>query len=236
MLSDVLSIVTKSLVSIATLFFISKLIGKKSIAQLTFFDYIVGITIGSIAGELSVENDISYLDGLTAIITWGIFSFAVAYLSMKSIWLRRIFDSTSSILIQNGEIIMENLKKEKININDFLEELRLKGAFNIADVEFAILETNGEVSVQLKSQKRPLTPGDMNISTQYEGLSANLIIDGRIMKANLRLVNLDEKWLTNELSKRNIPSVKDVLLASLDTEGELYIAMKARKDVKRIID
>jgi uncharacterized membrane protein YcaP (DUF421 family) len=164
------------------------------------------------------------------------FSFTVAYLSMKSVWARRIFDSTPTILMQNGEIFKKNLKKEKININDFLEELRMKGVFNLSNVEFAILETNGEISVLLKSQKRPLTPEDMNISTRYEGLSANLIIDGKIMRANLQLVYLDEKWLTNELSKRNIDSVKDVLFASLDTQGELYIAMKPKKDVKGIFE
>jgi uncharacterized membrane protein YcaP (DUF421 family) len=225
-LSDILIAFIKSIVSIMALFFVTKFIGKKHIAQLTFFDYIVGIAIGSIAGSLSVDKSTNYANGLTALITWGMFSFVVAHLSIKSIWARCFFDSTPTIFIQNGKIIQENLKKEKININDFMEELRLKGAFNIADVEFAILETNGEVSVQLKSQKRPITPEDLNISTRYEGLSANLIIDGKIMKANLQLINHDEKWLADELSKRNIDSAKNVLLASLDTQGKLYIAMK----------
>lgn len=237
-ISDILGIIIKSIVTITSLFIITKLIGKKHIAQLTFFDYIIGIAVGSIAGSLSVDRRIDYISGLTALITWGVVVLAVSYVSMKSIWMRRFFDSTPTIFIQNGKIIEENLKKEKININDFLEELRLKGAFNIADVEFAILETNGEISVQLNSQKRPVTPEDIRISTNYEGLTSNLVIDGEIMKENLRLVNLDEKWLREELSKRNIFSVKNILLASLDTNGKLYVSMKGTddKDTKNILE
>jgi uncharacterized membrane protein YcaP (DUF421 family) len=235
-LKDTVFVVLKSLTSIAALFFLSRLIGRKSIAQLTFFDYILGITIGSVAASMSVENNINYHDGLTALFTWGLFAYLVAYLSVKSIWARRFFDSTPTILIQNGEILEKNMRKEKININDFLEELRIKNVFDVSDIEFAILETNGEVSVQLKSQKRPLTPEDMNIPTSYEGLTANLIIDGKIMKSNLKLVNLDEIWLTNELSKRKIYSVKEVVLASLNTKGQLYIVIRDRKSGKGILE
>ncbi|MCR4436006.1 MAG: DUF421 domain-containing protein [Clostridiales bacterium] len=230
LLSDIFNTAIKSIVSITVLFFITKPIRKKHIAQLTFFDYIAGIAIGSIAGSFSVEKDAYYTTGLTALIVWGLFAFAVAYISMKSLKARHFLDGTPTIFIQNGRILDGNLKKEKININDLLEELRLKGVFNLADVEFAILEADGEVSVQMKSQKRPLTPDDMHIPTRYQGLTANLIIDGSVMQENLHLVNRDEKWLKDELSKRNITSEKDVLLAALDTEGGLYISMKGNKD------
>jgi uncharacterized membrane protein YcaP (DUF421 family) len=235
LLPDILNIAIKSIVSIIALFFVSKLIGKKHIAQITFFDYIVGIVIGSIAGSLSAERGTDYTSGLTALITWGLFAFLVSYISMKSMRVRRFFDSAPTAFIQNGKIIYENLKKEKISINDFLEELRIKGVFNVADVEFAIFETDGEISVQLKSQKQPLTADALHIPTQYQGLSANLIIDGNIMRENLKLVNLDEEWLKNELFKRSITSENDVLLAALDTEGKLYLSLKGEKneDVKK---
>lgn len=229
-------VIIRSFISFFALLIMVRLMGKQQVAQLTFFDYIVGITTGSIAASLSVEDNISYHSGLAALLTWGLFSYLVAYLSIKSMRARRIFDSTPAILIQNGEIIEKNLRKEKINLNDFLEELRIKDVFDISDVEFAILETNGKVSVQLKSQKRPLTPEDLNISTTYEGLSANLIIDGEIMKESLGLVNLSEKWLSNELAKRKIASSKHVLLASLNTKGELYITMKTDKNMKGILE
>lgn len=237
LLTDIYGTAAKSIVSITALFLITKLIGKKHIAQLTFFDYIVGIAIGSIAGSFSIDKNTMFSTGLTAIITWGFIAYIAAYISMKSMAARRFFDSTPTVFVQNGKIIDENLKKEKININDFLEELRIKGVFNIADVEFAILETDGELSVQLKSQKRPLTPSDLHIPTQYQGLSANLIIDGNIMRDNLRLVNLDEEWLKKKLLQRNITSEKEVLLAALDTEGGLYISLKGKKDedVKKVL-
>lgn len=230
LLQDIFNTAIKSIVSITVLFFTTKPIRKKHLAQLTFFDYLVGIAIGSIAGSFSVEKGAYYTRGLTALIIWGLFAFAVAYISMKSMKARHFFDGTPTILIQNGRVLDENLKKEKININDLLEELRIKGVFSPADVEFAILETNGEVSVQMKSQRRPLTPDDMHIPTRYQGLTANLIIDGNVMQENLQLVNRDEKWLKDELSKRNITSEKDVLLAALDTEGRIYISLKGNKD------
>ena len=235
---DMINTATKSIVAVIALFLVTKLIGKKHIAHLTFFDYIVGIVIGSIAGSFSVEKDVDYENGLTALLTWGLFAFLVAYISMKSIKCRRFFDGTPTVFIQNGCIMEQNLKKEKININDILEELRRKGAFNIADVEFAILESDGDVSLQLKPQKQPLTPSELNIPTKYQGLSATLIVDGNIMAENLKLVNHDMKWLQNELSKMNIHSANDVLLASLDNEGKLYISLKGKKteDVKTILE
>jgi len=227
LLTDIINVMIRSIISIITLFFITKLIGKKHVAQLTFFDYIVGIAIGSIAGSISVDKSIT--KGVTALATWGLAAFVVASLSLKSISARKFFNSTPTTFIQNGKINEDNLKKEKININDFLEELRIKGVFNVADVESAILETDGEVSVQLKSQKRPLTPEDINIPTLYQGLSTNMVIDGEVMEDNLKHVKHDEKWLEDELSKRNIDSVKDILLASLDTRGEMYISIKGKK-------
>jgi uncharacterized membrane protein YcaP (DUF421 family) len=225
-LPDIFTVFIKSVISIAALFFITKLSGKKHVAQITFFDYILGIAIGSIAGTLSVDKNINYASGLTALFTWGLIAYSVAYISMKSKHARRFLDSTPTVFIRNGKIIEKNLQKEKININDLLEELRIKSVFNIADVEFAIMETDGEISVQLKSQKRPLTPEDINLPTTYQGLSTNLIIDGSILMENLQHVSLDEKWLMSELAKRSIYSQKDVLLASLDSKGELYISMK----------
>lgn len=236
--SNIMSTVLKSSVAFISLFLITKLSGKKHIAKLTFFDYIVGIALGNIAGSFSLDKRINYNEGLTSTITWGLFSFAASYLSMKSIRSRRLLDSTPTVFVQNGKIIESNLKKESVNVNDFLEELRVKNVFNVADVEFAMLETDGQISVQMKSQKSPITPSDLNIPTKYQGLSANLIIDGKLMNENLKLVNLDEKWLKDELSKRNISSEKDVLLASLDTTGNLYLSIKddLNKEVNNVLE
>lgn len=222
----IINTTVKSLVAVAILFLTTRVIGKKHIAHLTFFDYIIGIAVGSIAGALSTDSQISLPEGITALFVWTAAALFVAIVSMKSLKVRHFFDSKPAVFIENGRIITENLKKEKININDLLEELRVKGVFNPADVEFAIMETGGNVSVLLKSQKRPATPSDLHVPTHYQGLSTNLVIDGELIKENLEYVGLDEKWLNDELSKRNIASYKNILLASLDTEGGLYISIK----------
>lgn len=230
MMSETIAIIintsVKSLVAVTILFLTTRVIGKKHIAHLTFFDYVVGIAVGSIAGALSTDSHITFPEGITALVVWTAVALLVAIVSMKSLKARHLFDSKPAIFIENGRIITENLKKEKININDLLEELRVKGVFNPADVEFAVMETGGNVSILLKSQKRPVTPSDLKVPTHYQGLSTNLVIDGELIKENLEYVGLDEKWLNNELAKSNIASYKDILLASLDTEGGLYISIK----------
>ncbi len=231
MIIDILDIIVRSFASFVTLFILTRLTGKKTIAQITFFDYVIGISIGSIAAAFAVDNTISYSHGFVSLIVYAIFPIAISYITMNSLKGRRLLGGTPTILVQNGNFIEKNMRKAKFHVNDVLEECRLKGIFNLADVEFAILETNGQVSVQPKSQKQPLTAEDLNIPTQYKGLSANLIIDGKILHEHLKLVNLEEKWLLDELEKQNVQHVKDVLLATLDTSGRLVVDVKNKKIV-----
>ena len=233
MIDDILDIITRSILSVIVLFILARLMGKKQISQLSFFDYVVGISIGSIAAALSVDDRIAYSHGIIAMIVWAVSTIAVSYLNLKSIRARRIVEGIPSVLVQNGKINQDNFVKEKYHINDLLEELRTNGVFNIADVEFAVLETGGKVSVQLKSQKQPVTCADLKIPTRYEGLSTNLIIDGQIMYDNLRLVNLDERWLADEIRNKGANSVKQVLLASLGTDGSLYVSLKGKRGLEK---
>jgi uncharacterized membrane protein YcaP (DUF421 family) len=221
-----LNIILRTSTSIIILFIAARLMGKRQISQLTFFDYIVGISIGSIAGQMSFDSKIPFRYGLISIATWSLFGIAFGVINVSSSKLRKLFEGSPSILVQNGKIIERNLKKEQVSINDLLEELRLKDVFNIEDVEFAILETNGQISVRLKSSKAPVTCSDLNIKTNYEGLCINLLVDGKIIKNHLELVSLDESWIYNELKKRNISSPKSILLATLDCSGNLHIDMK----------
>jgi uncharacterized membrane protein YcaP (DUF421 family) len=222
------AIFLRSIISFLVLLILTRLLGKKQISQLTLFDYVTGITIGSIAASLAIDTKISFSHGIIGLIIWTILPIAVSYITLKNTRLKRLFDGTPSILIQNGKIVYANLKKERFSVVDLLEELRLKEVFNICDVEFAILETSGKLSVQLKSQKQPLTPSDLNIPTSYDGLSANLIIDGEIMHEHLKLVNFNKEWLENELKIRNIKSTKEVVLAILDSTGNLAVFLKAK--------
>jgi len=231
-ITDNLDLIFRNILAVFTLFVLARLMGKKQISQLSFFDYVVGISIGSIAAAFSVDQNISYVHGILSLIIWALFSIAVAFMSLKNLKVRRLLEGVSTILIQNGKILEENLGKERFNINDLTEELRMKGVFDITDVEFALLETSGRVSVKLKSQKQSVTPSDLSIPTNYQGLSWNLIIDGEIIQKSLSDVKLNEGWLLDELNKKGISSAKEVLLASLNSEGDLYIALKD-KTVKK---
>ena len=130
------------------------------------------------------------------------------------------------MVVENGKILEKNLKKIRISIDELISELRTKGVFNMADVEFAMFEPGGKISVQKKSQKQPITPSDLNIPTQYEGLPTNLIMDGSILYDALQSLNLTKAWLYHQLGKQNIRNANEVSLAQLDTKGNLYVDLK----------
>jgi len=226
MLEKLLHTAMTSAISIIALFILTRIMGKKQMAQLNFFDYVIGISIGSIAAEYAVVRNIHLVEGLTALVVFTLFSLLLSFVGIKSYRGRIILDGTPSILIENGKIIEENLRKVKLSINDLLEECRQKNIFDMTDIEFAILETSGRLSVQPKSQHRPVTPKDMQIPTEYEGLCANVVIDGKVIEEHLNALNLDVDWLHKELSKQNIMRVTDVLLAYVNTGGVLHIHMK----------
>lgn len=213
--SNMGSIILKSLAAAVVLFIMARLMGKKQISQLSFFDYIVGITIGSIAAAASVDRRIPALDAVVSMIAWTVFTLAISYLSIHSMSARRILDGTPLVLIQSGKIVEKNLKKSKLNVNDLLEELRLKDIFNIGEVDYAILETSGKLSV-LKADEQKKT-----------SLSANIIIDGKLMKENMQQMHIDESWLKTELAKSGIISFSEILLATCDETRTLHFDKKA---------
>lgn len=235
-ISKFLIVIVRSNISILILFFMARLMGKKQISQLNYFDYIVGITIGSIASDLSIDTNLPIGNMITALIIWGMFPIVLSVVTLKNMKLRRKLEGTSTILIQNGVIIEKNLRKERYHINDLLEELRMKGNFNISDVDYAILETNGQISVLLKPEKQPITISDLNLKPIPQGLCANLIIDGEIMQSHLSIIGLDEVWLLNELKKRNFDNPKIILLATIDSKKEFHIYTKTDSSGYNVLD
>lgn len=221
-----IDILLRSIITFLGLLFLTHLMGRKQLSQITFFDYIVGITIGSIAASIAVDRSIDVIDGIIATVVWGIMPVLVGYIAVKNIAFRRIVDGEPKVIIQNGKIINKNMLKEKYNMGDLLMQLRAKGVFDITEVEFAILEPNGELSVLRKSQYNPATPKDLNIPTEYKGLMTELIINGQIISYHLKAINKDTQWLLEQLNKRNIKNIKDVMLAGLQTDGQLYISLK----------
>lgn len=223
MLEDILNTFFKSIISFAVLFMLTRILGKKQLSQLSFFDYVVGISIGSIAASFAVDSSISFSSGITGLIVYAIFPVLLSFIALKSYRARKLLDGIPTVLIYNGKLIKKNIKKSKMTVNDVLEECRLKNAFDIADVEFAVLETDGLISVQKKSQHQPLTPFDVNIKTPYKGLCINVIIDGHILDDKLQVAGKDRNWLADELLKQNVVSAADVLLGYINNSGDLII-------------
>lgn len=205
-----------------------RLMGKRQIGQLQPYELVIIIMLSELAAIPMEDIGIPLYGGLLPILTLLVAEVILSYISLKSVKARELICGMPAVLIEGGKIMEKELERTRFNINDLLEELRSKNFPDISDVEFAILETSGHLSVIPKSQKRPLVPQDLNISTQYEGLPLPLVIDGRVMDNNLQKARLNPGWLTSELNKFGIKSAKDVLFASLDTEGRLFYQLKAR--------
>lgn len=209
-------------VAFFTLLILTRILGKQQVSQLTFFDYIIGITVGSIAADI-IDSNRSLVSELIGLTSWMGFAFLLQVVTLKSRKLGKVIDGDPIVVIRNGKILEQNMAKMRYKTKELLEQLRLKGAFNVADVEFAILETNGDLSVLKKSQHLPVTPDDLNIPTNYSGLSTSLILEGQVIRENLEKCGLTLDWLLNELRAQGISEIKEVLFAALDTSGKLYI-------------
>lgn len=224
-LTDLGGMVLRSVLAVLVLFIISRVSGPRQISQLTYYDYIVGISIGSIAAT-AVEREISLWDMIIAMVIFGGFAFLFSYSTSKSMFLRRLFSGKPSILIYNGKIIEKQMKKNHYDVNDLLLNCRVKGYFKLEDIAFAILEDNGELSVMPKADKAPLTPYDMAMKPEKSGLEYNLIIDGSILYENLKYYGKDEQWLKSELNKQKISNENEVLLATGDLNNNLKVYLK----------
>ncbi len=225
----VLVVFARTLIMYLLVVVVMRIMGKRQIGQLQPFELVVAIMISELAAVPMQNTGIPLIGGILPIITLLIAQITVSFIALKSTKARGIICGRPSILIENGRIKENQLKKEMYTLNDLLEQLRITNTPNIADVEFAILETNGQLSIIPKSQKRAVTAGDLSIPTKYEGIPLDLIVDGNINYDNLKKAKLDDFWLENELSKFNIRSVNDILFASLDSEGNLYWQQKEQE-------
>lgn len=195
-------------------------------AQLTYFDYITGITIGSIAGSLVVERSVHLLDSIFGFVFWATFAILLNLLSIKSRKARKLLDGEPCLVISNGQILEKNMRKMRYTLDDLMEELRKKEVFSVADVQFAVLETDGQISIQLKPEKKPVERQDMLLSVPVQTMPIQLIMDGRVIDQNLKQKNLTETWLMDQLKQRGIKDVSQVVYACLGTDQKLYIDIK----------
>lgn len=221
MIRSIPHIILTSLVSIIVLFALCKLIGQRQISQMSMFDYINSITIGSIAAELATDLE-QWWQPLTATIVYGLAAFAINYITCKSIKLRKFFNGKPLVLYQQGKLFKGNLMKAKLDINEFLTQCRVAGYFDLSQLEAAVLETNGQISFMPLADQRPVTPNDLSLNIPQESLCTNLIIDGNILWENLKQSGYNEEWLHKQMHSQGIGQVSEIFLATCDHQGNFY--------------
>ncbi|MBO9609584.1 MAG: DUF421 domain-containing protein [Paenibacillaceae bacterium] len=219
---DWLHIVARSLGAIIMLFALTRILGKKQISQLTFFEYVTGITLGELAGFMSTDMEGVYWHGVVSLLVWFSVPFVLELLTLKSKKLREWFEGKGTVLIKEGKVLEDNLKKERFTGDELLESLRTKNVFRVADVEFAVLEASGDLSVLLKKEHQPLTPAHLGITVAPEQEPQTVILDGNILDEPLSTIGLSRGWLQTELDKIGIPA-NNVFLAQVDSYQQLYV-------------
>ena len=219
---EIIKVILTSFASVISLYIIAKIMGHKQISQLDFFDYITGITIGSIAAELATELEKPWKP-LVAMVIYGVAAVALSFLTSKLPRIRKYINGTPTIIMNGGKIYRENLKKAKLDLSEFLMMCRQEGYFNLKDIQTAIFEYNGRLNVLPVSTKRPMNPLDMNIVPEVETINTEVIMDGRILDGNLQRMGLDKNWLKGELKQQGINSAKQVFLAVCDNNNQLTV-------------
>ena len=233
---DYLKIVISALGSMVAVFMFTKIMGNREMSQLSMFDYVSSITIGSIAGEMAVMSTDSFFKPLLAMGIFTLFATLISYLTCKSIKLRRFFEGQSLLLYQNGQVFEKNLLKAKLDMDELLISCRLEGYFDLEDIHTIYLEPSGMISILPKVAKRPVTPEDLNLTPSQNVPLANVIIDGRIFYDNLNSTGKDEKWLNKQLSTKGVKDIKEVILATYDfSDASLNIYMKFHRKMMRDI-
>lgn len=222
-MSPNLVVCVRSAFAFITLFIYARVLGKQQISQLTFFEYVTGITIGSIAASMSTDLTSIGFHHFVGLTTWAALVLIIQVSVIRNRWLSKVLEGEPTIVIQNGHILESNLRATRYTYSDLMQQLRQKNIFSLLDIEFAVLEPNGELSVLPKSQKRPVTPEDLGIPTNYEGLSTELITDGKIVEQNLRQIQLDLNWLMQQLHSQGINDIRQVAFACIDSQGNLYV-------------
>ena len=208
---DTIKLILTSLLSVVALFIITKIMGHKQVAQLDFFDYVSGITIGSIGAELATELE-SPEKPLIALIIYGIASALLNYLTTKLPRTRKYINGSPTILMNGGKMYRDNLKKAKLDLSEFMLLCRERGYFNLEEIQTAVFEHNGQLSILPRSANRPLSPDDLNLKPNQTSMGVEVIIDGRVLGENLSRMGRDENWLTKQLKSQKYSNAKEIFL------------------------
>lgn len=217
---DFVYIIILTTVSLVVLFFITKIMGFRQISEMSFFDYVIGITIGSVAAEMATNIDLEWWKGITAMVIYGGIGVLLSIITQKSIMARKFIAGKPIIIMKDGKIIRKNLKKARIEVDDLLTSARGNGYFDLSDIDNAIMETTGKISFQPVAKKRQLNPKDFNFSPEKEGLFINVIMDGKIIEDNLSVAGITKKELENMLKAKG-DKIENIMLATIDLKKQL---------------
>jgi uncharacterized membrane protein YcaP (DUF421 family) len=231
-----LKVVVASFASLGSLFVLTKLMGNREMSQMSMFDYVSSIALGSIAGEMAVMSTDSILEPFISMVIFAVLTISISFVTCKSIYLRRFFEGQPILLYQGGQIYEKNLLKAKMDMDEFLSACRISGYYDLEEIHSVFLETNGKISVLPSAQNRPATPQDFNLQPTQSLPMANVIIDGRIMNDNLKTTGKNEKWVDSQLKSNGITDIHDVILATFDpTKDKLNVYKKFHRKMLRDI-
>lgn len=217
-----MEVVIRSFSLLVILFFMTKWLGKKQLSQLSIFEYITGVVLGGIVAIHSFDLSLNFLYGLLAMFTWFIIPYIVDYFALKNKAFRDLVRGKGTVFIQDGKIMEDNLQKERFSSDDLLRELRQNSVFHVSDVEFAVLEPSGSLSVLPKKETQPLTPKTIGMKVAPEKEPQTVIMDGEVLLEPLANLSLNPNWLETELDKLNV-SIENVFIGQADQDGQLTV-------------
>ena len=226
---SITELVLRLAIAFIALLALTRLMGRKEISQMTSFNFVSAISIGTLGASLAIDASISVTNGLIALIAWSAFTILMNLLDLKAPKLRYAINGQPIILIKKGKIMDEALRKVRLDLDTLNALLRKKNVFSVCDVDYAIFESDGTLSVMKKEPKQTLTKSDMNINQTNVNvfpISTSVISDGEIKQENLKKLNLDRQWLERQLKLSGVDSISDVFYAEVQKDGTLYIDYK----------
>lgn len=219
---DIIKVILTSVFSALILFIIAKIMGHRQVSQLDFFDYITGITIGSIAAEMATELETPWKPAI-AMVIYGAIAFSLNLITSKFPRTRKYINGSPAILMNGGKLYRKNMKKAKLDLSEFLMMCREQGYFDLNDIQTAVFENNGKLTVLPKSLNRPATPEDLKLNPKEDNINTEIIMDGRILEDNLKRMGLDLTWLNKQLKAQGYRNAKEIYLGLCDKDNQLSL-------------
>lgn len=215
---DYKRVILQAILSFVVLFLLSKILGKKQVAQLEFNDYVIGISIGSIAAQMAIDPDVPYYHFIIAMVIFAVLDYLISIISRRATLLKSVFKGKPLILIEAGKFNYSNLKKSKLDLNEVMSQCRIQGYFDLGEIAFCIFETSGNFSILPKSHAREIKAGDLKLPKVTPSLSNDLVVDGQIVDAALKKANKNQQWLFAQCKITNKKQLKNILLATYNSQ------------------